>query len=185
MQPIRAISLLTCLIYLQIFSLNCAGQSSPFVNIAIKSAGDSTEFIIQRIRKEYASINADSAKYRVSSKNVFDMSTEGGEIKNYFEGEILRKSVVMFFGEIGKSYSEYYFSNNKIFFCYERISSYNKPMYIKDLHILKVEENRYYFENQKLIRWLDNSKKVVAKTLYADKEKKLLSIWKEANQKAE
>jgi hypothetical protein len=180
-----ALRLLISSVYLFILCSTGIGQTSPGVNQAKVADGDSIESIILKIRKEYTQIVADSAKYQLASKDVMGMSTEGGELIYYHEGKLLRKASLTIFGETGRSVTEYYFADGKIFFCYERITRYDKPFYLENMHVKKVEENRYYFNDQQLIRWLDSSRKIIAGKLYAAKGKELLAEWKEANKVAE
>ena len=151
-----------------------------FTGSAQTSAKDSTELIILKIRKEFAGINAESKKYRLVLKDIRGLSTEGGELKSYYDGDELKKSVLTLFGEMGRSVNEYYFAGEQVFFCYERHIEYDKPMYMKEMRIKKIEENRYYFNNEKLIRWVGASGKIVPSEQYAEQGLMLLSLWKEA-----
>ena len=159
-------------------SYTCTGQKPSAIRQPAKAKPDSTELVILKIRKEYARINADSAKYKVVSKNIDNLSTEGGELTNYYEGGELVKSVIFLLGEMGKSKMEFYIAGDEIFFCYEQIMHYDKPMYMQGSHIEITAVNRYYFNNQKIIRWLDNSLKIVSGNQYAAQTEKLLSLWK-------
>jgi hypothetical protein len=155
-------------------SLSCliaSGQDPQPVNIGAGTTVDSTEAIILKIRKEYTRIKTDSAKIRVVQQDVMDESTEGGEIVRYFDGEQLIKMVSTFFGERGNNVSEYYFSAGNLFFCYQRLTIYTKPM---SGIALKVVENRYYLDNLKLIRWLKSNGKIADKILYIAKRKELM-----------
>jgi len=164
-----------------LISHTCKGQKPSAIRQPTKAKPDSTELVILKIRKEYARINADSAKYQVVSKNIDNLSTEGGELTNYYAGDKLVKSVILLLGEMGKSKMEFYIADDEIFFCYEQIMHYDKPMYMQGSHIEITAVNRYYFNDQKIIRWLDNSRKIVAGDQYAAQTERLLSLWKLAN----
>ena len=154
--------------------------SAQITSTAGPSSKDSTELIILKIRKEYAAINTDSKKYRIALKDIFGLSTEGGELKSYYDGNVLKKSVLTLFGEMGKSIREYYFAGEQVFFCYERNAEYDKPGYNKDMRIKKVEENRYYFNREKLIRWVGAAGEIMPSNQYTEQTQMLLSLWKEA-----
>jgi hypothetical protein len=47
-------------------------------------------------------------------------------------------------------------------------------MYEKGSKISKVEEERFYFNNQKLIRWIGPNDKIVEANLYRTKEKEMV-----------
>jgi hypothetical protein len=155
-------------------SLSCLFASGQALQPGITGAGtpsDSMEVVILKIRKEYTRIKSDSGKYRIVHQDVWGESTEGGEIVRYFDGEQLIKVVSTFFGETGNNVTEYYLSAGKLFFCYQRLTIYTKPM---SGIALKVVENRYYLDNLKLIRWLKSNGKIADKTLYFAKRKELM-----------
>ncbi len=155
-------------------SLSCffaSGQDPQPVRTDAGTPADSMEAVILKIRKEYARIKSDSAKCRIVHQDVWGESTEGGEIVRYFEGEQLIKVVSTFFGETGNNVTEYYFSVGKLFFCYQRLTTYTKPM---SGIARKVVEDRYYLDNLKLIRWLKSNGKIADKTLYLAKRKELM-----------
>lgn len=175
--PFPALRLLVTMVTVSLMVLTGSAQIS---STAGPSAKDSTELIILKIRKEYAGINADSKKYHIVLKDIYGLSTEGGEVKSYYNGNELKKSVLTLYGEMGKSVKEYYFADKQVFFCYERHAEYDKPITQKDKRIKKVEENRYYFNKEKLIRWVGASGEIVPSVQYTEQAQMLLSLWKEA-----
>ena len=90
---------------------------------------------------------------------VMDESAEGGEITAYFSGPSLRKLVGIFFGETGKTVEEYYFWDERLIFVLRINSNYDKPL---SGVIRSQSEERFYFADDTLIRWLDSGKKEVA-----------------------
>jgi len=178
--PFSAFHLLVAMVTLSLIGLTGSAQIPSIAGPSVKAEKDSTELIILKIRKAYVSINADSKKYRISLKDIMGLSTEGGELKNYYDGDERKKSVLTLFGEMGKSIREYYFVGEQVFFCYERNTEYDKPIYSKDMRIKKIEENRYYFNREKMIRWVGASGKIVPSDQYAEQTQMLLLLWKEA-----
>ena len=156
--------------------LNCSGQESKYDKNGLSSATnfDSIEAQIIIIRKECNKINSDTSKFHVVNEDLDDQSTEGGEIKKYYENKSLRKAQVIFYGETGKAIIEYYFLHREVLFLFRRTYYYNIPMYLKGSKISKTEEERFYFNNQKLIRWIDPSGKTAPKKLYPTKEKEII-----------
>jgi hypothetical protein len=171
---------LRLLVAMVVFSFMVFTGSAQISSTAGPSAKDSTELIILKIRKEFVSINVDSKKYHIVLKDIYGLSTEGGELKSYYDGNVLKKSVLTLFGEMGRSVREYYFAGGQVFFCYERNTEYDKPGYMKDMQIKKIEENRYYFTSDKLIRWMGASGQIVPSDQYTEQAQMLLSLWKEA-----
>jgi hypothetical protein len=73
---------------------------------------------------------------------------------------------------MGKTTRSYYYKNEKVFFIFEEIYTYNAPIYYdketakEDTNIEFFDdkkttrlENRYYYKNNELIRILDHAKK--------------------------
>lgn len=131
-------------------------------------AQDSTAILVGEIRAEYQRINRE--KLRAVETDPQSESSEGGEVKKYFSGDTLKKITTTYFGSIGKAVREYYFSGGQLFFAYVVISTYNKPM---TGNVRKKEENRYYFHNGVMIRWLDENGKIKDKALYPAKAKEI------------
>ena len=77
-------------------------------------------------------------------------SSEGGEVKKYYEGDTLRKIVSLYFGEMGKVVNEYYFLGGVLCFAYITRLYYDKPLSGK---VTKTEKDRYYFDN--CMYWLN------------------------------
>ena len=128
--------------------------------------------IIQDIRKKYKIINDNCNLYKRISSGLMGYSTEGGNIVAYFDNADLRKAVVTYYGETGKVIYEYYVWDNDVFFIFRQDFYYNSPIYwtedkpeegieAYDENKTKIFENRYYFSNDKLIRWIDPDKKFV------------------------
>ena len=47
------------------------------------------------------------------------------------------------------------------------------PIYMEGSEVESVSENRFYFDSDKLIRWLDPTKSKVAKSKFSEKEAEL------------
>jgi len=103
-----------------------------------------------------------------------DESTEGGEAKAYFDGNAIKLIEVLWYGETGKIKVEYYFDNGQLFFALDSHFKYNRPIYYDSIMAKEnndnetfnpekttVKENRYYFSNSKLVRWIGDDKKEV------------------------
>ncbi len=114
---------------------------------------------VETIRQHYASINKSVPLYRRVKKNLSGFSGEGGELIAYFHGPSVMKMVATFFGETGKAVEEYYFWNGKLIFVFSTDNRYDKPLSGK---VARKTENRFYFKDDKLIRWLDENGKEVA-----------------------
>ena len=114
---------------------------------------------IASIRQRYAAINKNLAKYRVVKKELSGFSTEGGELTAYFEGPAIVKIAATYLGETGRSFEEFYYWNEKLIFVFRKQDTYDQPM---SGRVVKTRENRFYFSNDELIRWINEDAKQTA-----------------------
>lgn len=131
------------------------------------------EKVISDIREKFKSINENAETTYIKKEHEIEASSsEGSEVYSYYDKNDLRKIHVSFYGEIGKSIIEYYFWNESVFFIFRQDYAYNSSIYnFEDMPELGIEahdpektiieENRFYFNQNKLIRWLDPEKKQI------------------------
>lgn len=141
---------------------------------ATPQTGDS----IQAIRQQYATINRNLRKYRKVKKELSGFSTEGGELLAYFNGSAIMKTAATFYGESGKAFEEYYYRDDRLIFVFRKEFRYTKPLSGK---VAGVKENRFYFSNDSIIRWIDENAKQVAggSNEYQEKQKEYLESSKQ------
>jgi hypothetical protein len=133
---------------------------------------------IQTIREQYATINKSAARYKSVKKDLSGFSAEGGTLVAYFDGPKLMKIVASHYGESGKAVEEYYYWDDQLIFVYRKDSNYDKPGSQK---VVRTAENRFYFSNDRLVRWLDKNAKQIepGDSEYLEKEKDYLRLSKE------
>jgi hypothetical protein len=133
---------------------------------------------IASIRQHYAQINGKAARYRKVKKELSGFSAEGGTLLAYLDGPNIMKIAATFFGETGRTSEEYYYWDGKLIFVLRRESRYSKPLSGK---VVATNENRFYFKDDKLIRWIDENGKQPSSdsSEYADKQKEYLDSSKE------
>lgn len=110
---------------------------------------------VKTIRSRYAAVDRDLSRCRQVRRDVWDESAEGGEVTGYFSGKSLRKLAGAFYGETGRSREEYYFWDDRLFFVLRVQWRYDKPFG----KVVSKKEERFYFADDALIRWLDPQKK--------------------------
>jgi hypothetical protein len=130
-----------------------------FVVSAYGEATAQTTDPIETIRQHYAETNRKAPTYRKVKKELAGFSAEGGELIAYFHGPSILKISATFFGETGKTTEEYYYWDGKLIFVFRRESQYDKPLSGK---VVSTTENRFYFSDDKMIRWLDEDGKQIA-----------------------
>jgi len=129
---------------------------------------------IKNIKKMFSEINrkSNSSYLEYSRFQMLDNnnSTEGGMIVAFVLKKKFKKISVKYLGEMGKYDADFYLKDNKVFFVYSVRTNYNAPMYLTKSEAKKQgieafdpkkstkDENRLYFKDDKLIKWLDNKK---------------------------
>ena len=160
-----------------LFVMLTLGLATQTVSVA---QGDDA---INSIRQHYAQINRSAGLYKKVKKELSGFSAEGGELVAYFHGPSVMKMVATYLGESGKASEEFYFWNGKLIFVLRTDFRYDKPLSGK---VVKKTENRFYFSEDKLIRWIDENAKEVAseKAEYAEKQKEYLESSKQFSEGA-
>jgi len=109
-----------------------------------------------------ATIDRNLADYKKEEKSVME-STEGGSIEYYRKNGQIKKIVESHYGEVGKSITKYYFLDNDLAYVLAQTCDYNTHFLDEAFDEKKttIRENKYYFDKNKLIKWLDaNNQKV-------------------------
>lgn len=141
----------------------------------IQSLGqNSVESRIKEIETESEKINKEIKKLKMTETDVNDLSAEGGILKKYYDGKILKKAALTLFGETGQSTTEYYFLNGNLVFINEQVEMYKAPLGTGKVETESIETNKFFLDKQKLIRWVDNEDEIADPSLYTQKEKEIL-----------
>lgn len=124
---------------------------------------------VKDIRSAYTEIRANLDAYDTTMIHIWDESTEGGQATAYYDHGVLQLIEVVWLGETGKHQMEYYFKDEQLIFAFDQDFAYNRPIYwdeetatangdneVFDPKKTTVQEDRYYFNNEKLFLWLDH-----------------------------
>jgi hypothetical protein len=136
--------------------------------LLISAQSIAEEPAILHIRGEFQSIQQALRSLTVQSVDLDGYSTEGGEAKAFRDknGDIRFIKVELLF-ESGKSFQEYYYENGRLIFAFVQDHRYNVPFYVTpdvakeigaepfDSGKTTIAENRYYFVNARLVRWVN------------------------------
>jgi hypothetical protein len=133
---------------------------------------------IETIRSQYAAINKNVGRYKKVKRNLPGYSAEGGTMDAFFDGKSLKKIVAHFYGEMGRTDEEYYFWGDKLIFVFGRESNYDRPLSGK---VVSKKENRFYFNDGQMIRWIDENGRQVSSSDSSYNEKQ--SDYLETSQK--
>ena len=125
---------------------------------------------ITEIKNNFVRINSTKNWSKKIVKELWE-STEGGEANFFYLDNNLEKITEIHYGEMGQNLTEYYFSNNKLSFIFEKEINYNRPItYIKeldkdiedgiyfDINKSEINEVRSYFYDDKLIKQISSIK---------------------------
>ena len=149
-----------------------SGHANIFASLPTVRARAAVD-AIETIRSHYATINKKLSRYRKVKKELSGMSAEGGALEAYLEGDSIRKIVATHYGEMGKAVEEFYYWDDQLIFVFRRDSQYDKPLSGK---IVSNKENRFYFKDNQLIRWVgENGKQITSKQPeYGEKQREYL-----------
>lgn len=130
----------------------------------------SEENKIKEIRSNFQRINSIKNWADIHKVELFE-SSEGGEAVYYSVNGELEKIIETHYGEMGKSISEYYLMNGQLSFVFEKVYTYNRPIYwgeeemeefgdteIFDFDKSEITENRYYFDRENLFHIISTEK---------------------------
>ena len=116
-----------------------------------------SDSVLKHIREHYKTVNEHISKYRKVEVDMEGISTEGAMLEGYYAGDTLKLLVHNVFGEMGRKRLEVYYEADKPVFCYMRTYTYPAPMYDAAFasREVTVSEDRAYFKEGKMIRWMD------------------------------
>jgi hypothetical protein len=134
----------------------------------------STETAIQDIRTRYADVRRRLSSFREVERDVTGLSTEGGKLHAFFDGQALKLVRVTFYGETGRTDREFYYEDNgRPFFVLDVESRYDAPLGAT----AGKQEYRSYFSDGRLVRLLAGDRQVSADDpAYAAREKNTLEL---------
>ena len=169
--------LLICISF--VMSVTAAlAQKHPGVPAELVPLSSHAQDPIQVIRARYATINKRAAGYKTVKKELSGFSLEGGQMVAHMDGTKIMKIVASHFGEGGKAVEEYYYWDDQLIFVLRVDSRYDKPGSGK---VVRKEENRFYFNEGRLIRWVGHKAKQVksSNSEYPEQEKQYIQLSKE------
>ena len=104
------------------------------------------------IKENFKRINSIANWTSIDAKGLWE-SIEGGEIKYYYQNDILEKIVTRHYGEMFQRLTEYYSLNGQLSFVYVKHYRYYKTF---DFENSEIFEHRSYFENGVMIHHISD-----------------------------
>jgi|SRR5579872_1873347 len=106
---------------------------------------------INFIKTQFAEINQNLKSYKKVEKEDTVETTDGNQLTLYYDAGKIKKLEARYYGESGQSLCEYYFSDQKLIFCYWVLYKYNKPYYVKGGgKVASTTEKRIYLNKGKI-----------------------------------
>ncbi len=135
--------------------------SVPVVELAAApaSAQPGAGAVVASIRREVQRIEA----LRLNARHTIRLegfSAEGGEARVFMEGGRVARIAVMHFGESGRTAETVYFRGGSPIFVFRRSMRYDR-LFGK---VQSTEEDRFYFDRGRMIRWRGAGLKLVPRT---------------------
>ena len=112
----------------------------------------------------YKDLNA--SNYSFESEDIYRLAIIN--LVRYYDNNKIKKAIVSFNGDRQDLISTYYYKNDSLFFVFKSQVNYTYPKHSDnfDVNDRKVLENRFYFNKNKLIKWIDVNKKTVNPVSY-------------------
>jgi hypothetical protein len=122
-------------------------------------------------------VNANETRYKLKQKDITGLSTEGGIIKAFYNQKDLKKLTVILYGEEGFSSESYYYNNGKLMYVFSQLSLYDKPFG----EVKSISSNKYYYDNKRLVTWLNDEGEPVKTDNEQYKEAEKLMLYNSNN----
>jgi hypothetical protein len=130
--------------------------------------------IVSDIRSKFKKVNTNLSNYKKVHKDMDDESTEGGELIAYYDNAKLYKIEAIYYGETYNRKFDYYLWAGRLFFIFEKVNKYDKPVYTENTKVIETEENRYYIYKNKIVKWIGPDKKEVDKSKFESEGTELI-----------
>ncbi len=145
-----------------IFMSSCVQKKNKNESANVKIVDSDTSTIVSEIDKKVLLIERDSTNFDTSlSEFISPISSEGADLLRYtLEGE-LRKAIVSFYGTMTKFKFKYFFENERVIFIQVRSYFYNKPFYMENSEIDRIENEVIYVVNNSIFMWLNDEGHII------------------------
>lgn len=136
--------------------------------VSIQTSFAQTEKQITAIRAEVTAINKNEKSYKKTTKDVEGISLEGTEATFYVSGKGLKKIVAKMYGETYRATIEFYYQGEDLIFAFKKTEKYNGSIGMKNLKVASITEERLYFSDAKMIRYLLGKKNIKSDSVEFD-----------------
>lgn len=128
------------------------------------AASAQSEADIVPIRSEVQTIDKKLKTYRKTSLEIEGISLEGTKATYHLSGDTVKKIDALFYGETYDATGAFYYVDRALVFVYQTVTAYAGYAWKKPMPaVVSKREQRLYFRNGKLIRFLDGKEKTEVK----------------------
>ena len=134
----------------------------------------------------YAAVESAVPGATVVKRDLQGYSSEGGQLTAYFQKGVPIKLTAKYYGESGQATEEYYFSRGRLFFILRTSRHYAEPLgagansSAPPKLVRDEAQERWYFTNGELKRWLrPNGKTVVSGGEFDNQQENYLALARE------
>jgi hypothetical protein len=152
--------------------VSCFLTSFILINCLLTFPGENK--LILDIRKKFNTVESNIKTYKIRECEMEE--GDPSTLKGYYQGSELMKIYYQTGDNMGNSEESYYFWKGKLFFAYiVTVCNIQVP---GNSCKSPGTEDRYYFHNSKLIRWIDSDRKKIRgeNPLFKRKENRLLNL---------
>jgi hypothetical protein len=138
---------------------------------SIKLNSQNVDSLVNLIDIKIADINSSIDSYRITEKEIHGEAGEEAHLEGYFQKKELMKVKMIWFTTTHQFHTEYYLSGKNIILVKDTDYVYKNPVPLDSINNPSLQEhyinvfndsmkviNEYYFDNFKIIRWIEKGK---------------------------
>lgn len=130
------------------------------VGVVGTTEAQTPQSLVRGIDAERATVDRGLSRHRVVEQDFLEFSTEGGSLKAYLDGNIVRKIAATFYGHMLRSDDEYYYDRKgALVYASRRVARYAQPL-PAPVRITSRDTNRFYLHKGKIIKWVSGRSRV-------------------------
>lgn len=122
--------------------------------LTVSVGAQTPQSLVRGIDADRAEVDRSLRRHRVVEQDFLEFSTEGGSLKAYLDGDVVRKIAATFYGHMLRSEDEYYYDKKgTLVYASRRVARYAEPL-PAPVRITSRDTNRFYLHKGKIIRWV-------------------------------
>ncbi len=134
-----------------------SGRNTPMPATAQPAVQDARgeDAAILRIQAHQAQIEQEASGYRCRTLELQGFADLGGTVEACYAGNALRRLSATYLGESGRGTEQFVFRGDSLEFLLRKSEQYSEPL---SGTVVSTDEDRFYWSDGRLIRWVSRSK---------------------------